>query len=276
MAVLGLIAGQGRFPIEVARRARARGREVVAIAFPSETLPELEAEADHFEWVELGALSRTLDVLHAGGVREAVMAGKVSKTHLYESVRTIQLDPRSIQMLASLADQKDHSILGAIANLLADEGITLLRQPDMAPDLFAGPGPIGSLDLDPKQRSEVAFGWPLAKAVANLDIGQTIVVCDRAVMAVEAIEGTDDAIRRGGALAGGGAVAVKVCRDDQDLRFDLPGLGLDTLASLVAVKASALVFEAGRTVVLDGEELAREADAAGVALVGIPAEGPGG
>jgi hypothetical protein len=145
----------------------------------------------------------------------------------------------------------------------------------VAPELFAGPGPLGRLEPTVEQRGDIEFAWPIAKELGRLDIGQTVAVRDRAVLAVEAIEGTDATIARAGALApSGGIVVVKVAKPDQDARFDMPAIGLDTLKALVEAKAAVLAFEAGRTVVLDRAELAREADAQGIAVVGVAPEGP--
>jgi DUF1009 family protein len=272
---LGLIAGRGRFPLEVARALRRRGTRVAAVALRGETDPELEAEVDSFEWVYLGELGRLVEGLRAAGASEAVMAGKVPKTRLYGDLGSLRPDGRALALLARLADRKDDTILRAIAGELEAEGIRLRAQAEVAPDLFAGPGPLGRRQPTAAQLADVAFAWPIAKALGGLDIGQTVVVRERAVLAVEAIEGTDATIARAGALApGGGITVVKVAKPDQDPRFDMPAIGLDTLKALREAKAGVLAFEAGRTVVLDRLELAREADALGIAVVGVPPEGP--
>jgi hypothetical protein len=272
---LGLIAGRGRFPLDVARAVRRRGERVAAVAFRGETDPGLEPEVESVVWVHLGELGRLLESLRAAGAREAVMAGKIPKTRLYGDLGALRPDGRAISLLARLRDRKDDTILRAIADELQAEGIRLRTQPEVAPELFAGPGPLGRLEPSAEQRADVAFAWPIAKELGRLDIGQTVAVRDRAVLAVEAIEGTDAAIARAGALApSGGIVVVKVAKPDQDARFDMPAIGLDTLKALVEAKAAALAFEAGRTVVLDRDELAREADAQGIAVVGVAPEGP--
>jgi hypothetical protein len=271
---LGLIAGRGRFPLEVARALRRRGERVAAVAFRNETDPALEAEVDALEWVYLGELGRLVETLRAAGARDAVMAGKIPKVRLYGDLGALRPDPRALALLARLADRRDDTILRAIAGELEAEGIRLRPQPEMAPDLFAGPGPLGHRALSAAEAADVAFGWPIAKALGGLDIGQTVAVRERAVLAVEAIEGTDATIARAGTLASGGIVVVKVAKPDQDLRFDMPAIGLDTLKALREARAAVLAFEAGRTVVLDRAELAREADAQGIAVVGVAPEGP--
>jgi len=270
MSPLGLIAGRGRFPLEVARAARARGESVVGVGFHGETDAALDCTRVH-----LGELGRLIEVLQQAGVRRAVMAGKVPKVHLYGDLESLRPDARALALLARLEDRSDDTILAAIADELATEGIELQDQSQAAPELFAPAGPLGARRPSVPVEADIAFAWPIAKALGGVDVGQTVVVRDRAVLAVEAIEGTDAAIARGAALApGGGCVVVKVAKPGQDPRFDMPAIGLDTLAVLAEVKAAALAFEAGRTAVLDREELAREADARGIAVVGIPPDGP--
>jgi DUF1009 family protein len=271
---LGLLAGQGTFPVEVTREARRRGERVVTVGIRGLADPALEVESDLFEWVHLGQLQRLCDLFAEQGVTRAVVAGKIPKTHLYDPA-ALHLDPRAVEALRRLADRKDDSIQGALAAELEREGVVLVAQPDAAPGLFAGAGPLGSVVPSEAQWGDAAFGWAVARALGAHDIGQSVVVRDRAVVAVEAIEGTDATIARAGELApGGGLVVVKVTKPGQDPRFDMPAIGLDTLKALAAGGAGALFFEAGRTVVLDREALAREADAQGVAVVGVPPEGP--
>jgi DUF1009 family protein len=272
--ILGLIAGRGRLPLEVLRSARARGERVVVVGIRGEADLALARETDACTWIHLGELERLIESLRAEGVSEAVMAGKVPKTRLYDP-ETLRLDARALAVLGRLADRRDDTILGALAGELESEGIRLRPQPEAVPELFAGLGPVGGVAPSEAQRADIAFGWPVARTLGGLDIGQTVVVRQRAVIAVEAIEGTDAAIARAGALAPeGDLVVVKVAKPDQDPRFDMPALGIDTLKALVAARAGALAFEAGRTVVLDREQLAREADAHGIAIFGVGPEGP--
>lgn len=270
MPPLGLIAGRGRFPLEVARAAHARGERVVGVGFHGETDAALDCTRVH-----LGELGRLIEVLRTAGVRRAVLAGKVPKVRLYGDLESLRPDARALALLARLEDRSDDAILAAIADELAAEGIELQEQSRAAPELFAPAGPLGTRRPGDLVEADIAFAWPIAKALGSVDVGQTVVVRDRAVLAVEAIEGTDAAIARGAALApGGGCVVVKVAKPDQDPRFDMPAIGLDTLAVLAEVKAAALAFEASKTAVLDREALAREADACGIAVVGIPPGGP--
>lgn len=278
--VLGLIAGQGTFPLEVARSARTRGHRVVAVAFRDQTDPRIDHAAAEVTWLYPGEVMKGIGALRAAGVERAVMAGKVAKTALFEEPGALRLDARAAELMDRLPDRRDDSILGLVADFLAGQGIHLLGQAELVPEVLAGEGALGETRPTREQWADVAFGWPIAKQIAALDIGQTVVVKDRAVLALEAIEGTDAAIRRGSSFAHGACV-VKVAKPRQDPRFDVPTIGLGTAAVLVEARVSLLAFEAGSTVVLDREALVREADAHGIALVGVdpeklPAPGDGG
>jgi len=266
---VGLIAGLGRFPLEVARGARRSGHRVAAVALRKLSDPALEAEADSFTWLYLGELNRLFAYFRAAGVEKVVMVGKVPKTFLWKDPSVFRPDPRVIALLQRLADRKDDSILGSVAQAIEEEGFSLIGQVDLAPELLAQEGPIGRISPTEDQRRDIAFGWPIAKAIGQLDIGQTVVVRGRAVLALEAIEGTDAAIRRGCALGEKGASVVKVAKPNQDPRFDLPTVGTDTLATLIECGAGALAVEAGRTVILDREAVVRVADEHGISMLGI-------
>jgi len=268
--VLGLIAGRGSLPLEVARSARGQGRPVAAIGFHGQTDPKLAEEAE-ITWLHPGEVGAALAALRDSGVSEAVMAGKVPKVGLYADPAALRPDAEALALLSNLRDRRDDSILAALANWLEERGIRLLGQAELVPGLVGGEGPLGQTALGPKQRADVAFGFPIAKTIAGLDIGQTVVVKDGAVLAVEAIEGTDAAIRRAGQV-GEGACVVKVAKPRQDPRFDMPAIGLDTLAAMLEAKASALAFEAGRSLVLERAALVQAADGHGIALVGVAAE----
>ena len=268
---LGLIAGAGRFPIEVARGARRVGRRVTAIAFRDWTDPAIEAEVTRVEWLCAGQVEAAVEAMLAAGVREAVMAGKVPKIALLDRPDTLRLDASAIALLRGLRDQRDDSILRSLAEFLASHGIRLLGQLDFVPHLLARTGPLGRVKPMPAAEADIRFGWPVAKNVSELDIGQTVVVKDRAVLAVEAIEGTDETIRRGGSLAAGACV-VKVARRNCDLRFDLPAIGYETASVLVEARINSLAFEVDRTVVIDREKLVDLADENGIAILGIQGE----
>ena len=270
---VGLIAGAGRFPIEIARAAHLSGLRVVIAAIRELADPELETEAD-CHWLHLGELDALLRLFRESGVRRCVMAGKVPKTFLYERGQGLHPDERALRLLGDLDDRSDDSILLALADLLESEGFVLERQASFTPELLAPEGPLGTLAPEPRHWQEIRFGWPIARALGRLDVGQSVVVRQRAVMALEAIEGTDAAIRRGGVLGGPGACVVKVAKPSQDLRFDMPTIGVTTIETLAEVKAAVLAVEAGATLVLGQREVVAAADAAGIPVVGVPSSGP--
>jgi DUF1009 family protein len=266
--VIGLIAGQGRFPLDIASTAARCGRNVVAVAFHGHTDTRIEKAASQVTWLHPGEVTAAIDALRSAGVRDAVMAGKVPKAALSGNPESLLLDAEASGILGGLVDRGDDSLLRALADHLESRGIRLLEQTQLVPELLAGRGALGRTRPTPEQWKQIGFAWPLARAVASLDIGQTLVVKDGSVLAVEAIEGTDAAIARGGALAAGACV-VKVARPGQDRRFDLPAIGLETVEALTASRASLLAFEAGTTVVLDRDALVRVADRHSIALVGV-------
>ena len=267
---LSLIAGAGRLPLLVARSARAAGRHVHAIALHALSDPALEAEADACEWLHLGEFARLLAALQAAGAQQIALAGKVPKAFLWQHREALKPDARALALLGALEDRKDDSLLGAVADLLAAEGFALASQLEVAPSLVARVGRIAGREPTPEELADIAFGWPIARALGGLDVGQSVVVQGRAVLALEAIEGTDAAIARGLAFAERGkpACAGKVAKPNQDPRFDVPVIGPATVRAIAAGGGSALAVEAGRTLVLDREELAREAERAGIAVVG--------
>ena len=268
-APLGLIAGRGRLPFELARGARRRGQRVAAVGLEGFAEAGLGEDVDDFASLPLGQLARLFAFLRERGVKQVVLAGKVPKGVLYAEAGHVRPDARAAALLASLVDRRDDSILLAFAGALEAEGFELLAQADLAPELLAQEGVLGAREPTPAQLADLAFGWPIAKALGALDVGQTVVVEDRAVLALEAIEGTDEAIRRGTALGRGGACVVKVAKPAQDSRFDVPTIGLETVRTLAAGRGGLLAVEAGRTLLLQREELCREADAAGIALLGV-------
>lgn len=266
---LGLVAGAGRLPFEVARGARDAGRRVAVVAFHGFADPALADVADALHWVRIGELGALLAALHAASARDVVVAGNVPKEQLFAADR-VRVDARGAAFLASLRDRSDDSILRALGDALESEGLRVEAQTTWVAHLLAPVGVLGDVAPTASQTADVAWGWPIAKAIGRLDIGQTLVVKDRSVLAVEAIEGTDAAIRRGAALARGGACVLKVFKPGQDPRFDAPTVGPDTLATLAETGAAVLAVEAGRTLLLERDAVRRRADAAGIAVVGVP------
>jgi len=268
--VLGLIAGGGAFPLDVARSAGRQGWDVVAIAFRDHTDPALAAAAE-VTWLRPGEVGAALAALEAAGVRDAVVAGKVPKTALHGQAEALRLDDTARALLDSTPERGDTALLRVVADFLEARGIRLLPQTELVPELLAGEGPLSRREPTRAERDDVAFGFGIAKAVAERDIGQTVVVKSGCVLAVEAIDGTDATIERAGRIAPGGCI-VKVARAGHDPRFDLPALGPQTVRVAAAARASVLAFEAGRTVVLDRAAAVAAADAHDIALLGVAGE----
>ena len=270
---LGLVAGQGRLPFEVARGARRAGRRVWLAALRGLADPALEREVDGCAWLHVGEVGALLAGLRAEGVREIVLCGLVPKALLFADPSLVRLDAVAVRLLAGLGDRRDDALLRALADALEAEDFRVLSQTTYTEELLAPEGALGAQPPTPAQRAEVAFGWPIAKAIGQLDIGQTLVVRERTVLAVEAIEGTDEAIRRGAALGGGDVSVLKVSKPSQDPRLDVPVIGPETIATLAAAGARLLAVEAGRTLVLDREAVVAGADAAGICVLGVPEAG---
>ena len=263
---IGLIAGGGQFPLLFAEAARARGRRVVAVAHVNETLPELEQQADVTCWVKLGQLGRIIKYFRQEGVGETVFAGTITKTRIFHDVLP---DFKGLTLWNKIDIRLDDAILRAVAQTLEEEGIRVIASTCYLDHLFFPQGLLSRKKPSTAQMEDIRFGWSIARAVGRLDIGQCVVVRDRSVLAVEAIEGTDAAIRRGGELAGSGAVVVKLKKPDQDFRFDLPATGEKTIATLAAVKGAVLAVEAGQSLLFDRTAMVRAADRAGIVVIGL-------
>ncbi len=269
MDKIGLIAGNGSFPLAFARAAKQKGLEVIAVAHEGETLPELAQWVDSISWIKVGQLGKLIKVFKDHDVHDVLMAGGIKKTHLFSGALP---DLRGMAFLARMIHKKDDSMLRAVATELESEGITVRESTLYLDNLLATPGVLTKRKPSKDEKLDIEFGWQMAKEIGKLDIGQTVVVKDQAVLAVEAIEGTDEAIKRGGLLCGNGAVVIKVCKPHQDLRFDLPAIGPQTIASMAQVKAVCLAIEAGKTIILDRETLLQAADRAGISIIAVQNE----
>ena len=266
MNKIGLIAVNGTFPIVCARPAKQKGMQVIAVAHEGETLAELAQHVDVIFWVKVGQLNKLISIFKEQGVTDVLMAGGIKKTRLFGGGLP---DLRGIAMLAKMIHKKDDSILRAVAKELESEGITVRESTLYLDNIVALPGVFTKRKPSKEEHQDIEFGWQMAKEIGRLDIGQTVVVKGQAVLAVEAIEGTDEAIRRGGLLCGQGAVVVKICKPQQDLRFDLPAVGTQTIRTMAEVKAACLAVEAGKTIILDREAVTAAADRAGITIVAI-------
>ena len=267
-AWIGLIAGNGRFPRLFAENARRLGYRVSAVALIGETEPVLEGYVDRIHWISIGHLGKLIKAFKQDGVRQAVMVGGVKKTHLF----AIRPDFRALTLLRRMNGRKDDMILRALASELEAEGIQIRESTFGLKGLLVEEGVLSRRSPSKSERRDIEFGWDIALAVGKLDIGQCVVVKDCVVVAIEAVEGTDEAIRRGGALANGGAVVVKRFKPQQDRRFDLPTVGPMTIEVMVKSGASVLAVEAGHALFLDRAEAIAAADKAGIAVLGVASE----
>ena len=266
---IGLIAGSGRFPIIFAENVKRLGYTVSAVAHIGETAPELAQYVDRIHWIKIGQFNKLIEALKEDGVRQAVMLGGISKTHVFTTVRP---DLRALALFSRLKHWKDDGILREFAAELEREGIQIRESTFGLTGVLMEEGVQTSRQPSEREWEDIRYGWDVAREIGLLDIGQCVVVKDRVVVAVEAVEGTDEAIRRGGTLAKEGAVVVKRCKPQQDLRFDLPAAGPQTIAAMQSVKASVLVLEVGRSVLLDRAEMLAQAERAGIAVVGLAGE----
>jgi DUF1009 family protein len=263
---IGLIAGDGELPQLVAGNIRAMGHPLVAVGHLGATKEDLGNYVDSLKWVHIGELGKILDFLLEEKVESALLIGGVSKRHFFSQARP---DGRALKVLSRLQDKKDDAILRAIVAEIESVGI---RVESPVPFLKENMAPSGCwTERKPTAREEkdIRFGWRIAKQVGRLDLGQTVVVKDQIVLAVEAIEGTNEAIRRGGLLGRGDVVVIKVCKPKQDLRLDLPVIGSETVGALEEARASALVVEAEKTIVVDKERVIGQADRNHLCLMGI-------
>ena len=263
---IGLIAGNGRFPIIFADNARRLGYHVSAVAHEGETEPELAGHVDRIHWIKIGQLSKLIKAFKEDGVRQAVMLGGIKKTHVFTTLRP---DFRTLALAARVALWKDDDILREFAKELEREGIAICESTFGLEGILVEEGTLTARAPSEKEWEDIRYGWEVAHDIGRLDIGQCVVIKDRVVVAVEAVEGTDGAIKRGGDLAKEGAVVVKRSKPQQDLRFDLPAVGPRTIEVMASVKASVLAIEAGRTILLDREIMLEKARSARIAIVGI-------
>ena len=266
----GLIAGNGNFPFLVLEGARSRGIEMAVIAIREEASPELERVAKRLHWVSLGELSRTIELLHQEGVKHAVMAGQVKHNKIFSAIRP---DWRLAKLLFSLPAKNTDSLIGAIARVLGEEDIELVDSTKFLGTLLPAPGVLTRRAPNQSEAADIAYGHQVARQIAGLDLGQMVVVRDRACVAIEAMEGTDETIERAARVAGGQKlVVVKVSKPVQDMRFDVPVIGLQTIEVMRRSNATALAIDAGRTLLFDRDELIQAADDADIAIQAFASE----
>jgi UDP-2,3-diacylglucosamine hydrolase len=267
---LGLIAGNGRFPFLVLDAARRAGHDVTVVALKEETFPELvdiaaRAPAAAVHWISLGQLGKCIAVLKDAGVTQAVMAGQVKHTKLFADIVP---DMALLGVLMRLKAKNTDALISGVADALRSHGIELLDSTAFLGSLMARHGVLTKRAPTEAEQADLQFGYRIADTIAGLDIGQTIVVKSAAVVAVEAMEGTDAVIARAGQLAGAGCCVVKVAKPNQDMRFDVPVVGVSTIDAMKTAGATVISVDAGKTLMIDGDAIVRTADEAGIAIVG--------
>ncbi|MFZ7124663.1 MAG: LpxI family protein [Desulfobacterales bacterium] len=269
MERIGLIAGNGQFPILFSKAAASRGFSVFAVAHLNETDPGLEDHVHGIEWIHVGQLGRLIRFFKRNRIDQVVMVGGINKTRMFTDVKP---DFTAIRLLTRMRHTNDDGLLGGFAGVLESEGIRVRPSTLLMPELLT---PAGCWTRRKPKRSElkdVRLGWRLAKAVGELDIGQCVVVGRGSILAVEAIDGTDATIRRGGRLGQGRAVVVKVFKPGQDERFDMPAVGLETIRAMAESRVRVLAVEAGKAIVFDREKMIEAADLGGISIVGVKAD----
>ena len=268
MAKVGLIAGIGTLPVEFMRAAQHEGYEVVVISVVTDGAPELQAEADAYYQISVFKSDTVIKTFLKEGVTDVTMLGKVTKEHLYKKITTIP-DMRTIKLLNRLRNRKDDTIMLAIVEELEKEGLSVADQTKYMRSLMPSVGVMTNRQPTEVEKLDITFGFTLAKQMGALDIGQTVVVKEQAAMAIEAIEGTDECIKRGGALGREGAVVVKTAKPNQDVRFDVPAVGMKTLESMIAGNCKVLAMEAKRTIFVEQEAVLQKANELGIVICAV-------
>jgi hypothetical protein len=270
-AELVIIAGRGVYPLTLAESARRQGvRKIFAAAFKKETEPAIEKLADETRWFNFGQLGAVLEAVKASGIRHAVMAGQITPVSLFR----LRPDAKALKILARLNGRNARTIFGAVCEEFAAIGVRLLPAWRFMENTLPKAGRLAKRPPTEREQKDIELGMRVARAVSGLEIGQTVVVKEGAILAVEAFEGTDEAILRAGKLGGPGAVVVKTARSDHDMRYDIPVIGLKTMKVLKKISAAALAIEAGRTIVLECDKVVAEADRMELALVAVAGEEP--
>ncbi|MBW1642554.1 MAG: UDP-2,3-diacylglucosamine diphosphatase LpxI [Deltaproteobacteria bacterium] len=263
---IGLIAGGGQFPIIFSKTARSKGYEVFAAAYYKETDPILAEYVDGIQWLYLGQVKRLLKYFKENSVNEAVMMGAVKKIRMFSNFRP---DSKAISALAGIKHTHDDELLSAFARMLEEEGVKVRAATFLLPSLLAQEGCWTKKKPSKSEWNDIYLGWYLAKEIGRLDIGQCVVIAGGSVLSVEAIDGTDATIKRGGELGKGNAVVIKVCKPNQDQRFDIPAIGIQTIKTMHENGVNVLAIEAGKAVVFDRDEMISKANRYGISIVAL-------
>lgn len=266
MKKLGLIAGSGKYPLYLIREIRKTGTMVVVFGLKGEAEKTLDDEADKIYHMGMGQVGKFIKICKLEGISEVIMAGRMGHTNIF---RNLKLDKRALGILMRVKDKRANSLIRGVAEELEKDGIKLVDSIAYMSPYLVPPGVLTSRKLSKKEKEDIEFGFRTAKAIAGHDIGQTVVVKDRAVLAVEAMEGTDETMRRGGRIGGNGAVVVKVSKPDQDRRFDLPVLGMNTVKTAEESGVGVIAFSAGMTLLLDREEMVKACNDSRITLFAI-------
>lgn len=267
MEKIGLIAGNRKFPILFSQAAKQKGYYVVAVAIKGDTSRKLKKTADKIYWIGLNEFSLIFDIFKSEGITKLVMAGQISPARLFS--KEVNKDPQLKKLLSNIKDKRADTIFAAIADKLNSAGFELLDSTIFIQELLPKKGVLTIKQPSPQDLEDARFGFDLAKQVGNLDIGQTVAIKNKAIVAVEALEGTDNLIRRAGKIGRGGVIVVKVSKPNQDSRFDVPVVGLNTVRNLIRAHAHCLVIEAGKTLFIDREQSINLADKKGLAIVAV-------
>lgn len=267
MNKIGLLAGNGKFPILFAQAAKNKGYSVVCVAIEGEADRSIDGYMDKLYWIRLGELSKLLTAFKQEGINKAVMAGQIKKVNMFD--KSIQLDEQARHLLASLKDGRDTSLLSSLINILQSQGIEIVNSTTFLDEFLPQAGVLTKRVPTDTEKQDIEFGFPIAKEIAGLDIGQTIVVKNRVVVSVEAVEGTDEAMKRAASLAGPGVMVIKVARPFQDMRFDIPVIGINTLKTLIEIGSNVIAVEARKTLFIDEKSLVEFADRNNITIVAI-------
>lgn len=266
---IGIIAGGGQFPVIVSDSARRQGFHVIAVAIEGETDPAISEKADETVWIKLGQLGKLIKVLKNGKIKKALMAGTITKKKMFDNVRP---DLRGLAFMSKFAIFHDDNILRALANELEKEGIEIVSSTYCLPGIIARKGCYTRKKPGKSEETDIRIGWRIARELGQMDIGQCVVIKKKTVLALEAIDGTDQTILRGGKIAGRDAVVVKVSKPNQDMRFDVPTVGLETIEIMNSVNASVLAIEAGKTLIFDQSDMVSLADKSNIAIAAFESD----
>lgn len=266
---LGIIAGEGQFPFLVARGAKSSGRTVVVVGFKGHTRPELQAEVDHLEWMHLGQLGKLISVLSRHSVREVVFAGGINKPKALK----LRPDLKAAKLLFQTRDKSDNALLHAVVKALTREGFRVVGPTSIAPNLSTPQGILTKRRPSQREKDDLQYGWPIAKEIGRMDVGQCIVVRNRMVVAVEGMDGTDATIARAGTLVGKGSVIIKVFKPGQEEHIDQPSVGLQTVRSMLKAGATCMAVEAGKSLFFDMEQTLHLANRSKISIIGCDSAG---